>query len=207
MLMATIPTGNSNHFLVYIQMNTVSFMNRFFQRPGNQILQGDADRSALLPKKQQKEVAFMKFVIQVVSDASVTVDGKVEGQIGQGYMVLVGVGKTDDRKTADKMIRKLLGLRIFPDENGKTNLSLKDVQGSLLMISQFTLYADTRHGNRPGFTLAGSPDQAQELYQYVLDECRKQVPIVEQGVFGAHMQVRLTNEGPFTIVLDSDELK
>ena len=149
----------------------------------------------------------MRFVIQVVTQAQVTVDDEIKGKIGRGFMVLIGVGHDDPRETADKMIKKLIGMRIFADENGKTNLALSDVAGSLLLISQFTLYADCRHGNRPGFTDAGAPDMAQELYEYVISRCREQVPVVEKGVFGADMKVTLTNDGPFTIILDSEDLK
>ncbi len=149
----------------------------------------------------------MRFVIQVVTQAQVTVDDEIKGKIGRGFMVLIGVGHDDTRETADKMIKKLIGMRIFADENGKTNLALSDVAGSLLLISQFTLYADCRHGNRPGFTDAGAPDMAQELYEYVISRCREQVPVVEKGVFGADMKVTLTNDGPFTIILDSEDLK
>lgn len=101
-------------------------------------------------------------------------------------------------------MRKMIGLRIFSDENGKINKSLKDVGGELLLVSQFTLYADCRHGNRPGFTEAGDPQAAKELYEYVIESCRKDVPVVEQGEFGAEMQVELINDGPFTIILDSE---
>ena len=149
----------------------------------------------------------MRFVIQVVTQAQVTVDDEIKGKIGRGFMVLIGVGHDDTRETADKMIKKLIGIRIFADENGKTNLALSDVAGSLLLISQFTLYADCRHGNRPGFTDAGAPDMAQELYEYVIARCREQVPVVEKGVFGADMKVTLTNDGPFTIILDSEDLR
>ena len=149
----------------------------------------------------------MRFVIQVVTQAQVTVDDEIKGKIGRGFMVLIGVGHDDTRETSDKMIKKLIGMRIFADENGKTNLALSDVAGSLLLISQFTLYADCRHGNRPGFTDAGAPDMAQELYEYVIARCREQVPVVEKGVFGADMKVTLTNDGPFTIILDSEDLK
>lgn len=121
-------------------------------------------------------------------------------------MVLIGVGREDDRSTADLMVRKLLGLRIFEDENGKTNLSLADVNGELLLISQFTLYADCRKGNRPGFFYAGEPALANELYEYIIARCREQVPVVERGIFGADMKVSLTNDGPFTIILDSEDL-
>lgn len=148
----------------------------------------------------------MKFVIQVVTDANVKVDGKTVGEIGKGFLVLVGVGQEDTKEVADKMIKKLIGMRIFSDENGKTNLALKDVNGELLLISQFTLYADCKKGNRPNFLNAGKPEMANELYEYIISECKKQVPVVEKGVFGAEMMVSLTNDGPFTIILDSRDL-
>ena len=143
----------------------------------------------------------MKFVIQRVSHASVTVDGTVIGNIEKGFLVLIGVGKEDTRAEADRLVKKMLGLRIFPDENGKTNLSLKDVGGELLLVSQFTLYADCSHGNRPGFTNAGDPALAKERYEYIIESCKKQVPKVQQGSFGADMKVELVNDGPFTIIL------
>lgn len=148
----------------------------------------------------------MKLVIQRVQEASVSVDQEVVGKIGHGFMVLLGVSQTDTAEIADKMFQKLLKLRIFEDENGKTNLDIKSVNGELLIISQFTLYADCRHGNRPSFIGAGTPDQANALYEYFLSQCRKEIPVVEQGIFGAHMMVSLINDGPFTIVLDSDEI-
>lgn len=148
----------------------------------------------------------MKLVIQRVQEASVSVDQEVVGKIGHGFMVLLGVSQTDTEEIADKMFQKLLKLRIFEDENGKTNLDIKSVNGELLIISQFTLYADCRHGNRPSFIGAGIPDQANALYEYFLSQCRKEIPVVEQGIFGAHMMVSLINDGPFTIVLDSDEI-
>lgn len=148
----------------------------------------------------------MKFVIQRVTQASVTVDENVVGKIDQGYLVLIGVGQNDTKADADKLIRKMIGLRIFSDENDKINLSLKDVNGQLLLVSQFTLYANCIKGNRPSFTEAGSPTVAEELYEYIISECRKQVPVVETGVFGADMQVNLCNSGPFTIVLESEKL-
>lgn len=148
----------------------------------------------------------MKLVIQRVQEASVSVDQEVVGKIGHGLMVLLGVSQTDTEEIADKMFQKLLKLRIFEDENGKTNLDIKSVNGELLIISQFTLYADCRHGNRPSFIGAGTPDQANALYEYFLSQCRKEIPVVEQGIFGAHMMVSLINDGPFTIVLDSDEI-
>lgn len=148
----------------------------------------------------------MKFVIQRVTEASCTVDDQITGQIQKGFMVLIGVSDDDTREIADKMIKKLLGLRIFEDENGKTNLSLNDVNGELLLISQFTLYADCKKGNRPSFIRAGKPDMANEMYEYILSKCREVIPVVEKGVFGAHMKISLVNDGPFTIVLDSAEI-
>lgn len=144
----------------------------------------------------------MKAVIQRVTQAKVTVDNTVIGQIGQGYLVLLGVAQGDDKATVDRIAKKLLGLRIFADENGKTNLSIKDVGGELLIVSQFTLCADTRHGNRPSFTTAASPALANELYEYFIDLCRQQITKVEHGSFGAEMKVELINDGPFTIVLE-----
>lgn len=148
----------------------------------------------------------MKFVIQRVKHASVTVDQEIIGKINQGFLVLIGVSEEDTKEIADKMIKKLVGLRIFEDENGKTNLSLHDVQGELLLISQFTLYADCKKGNRPSFIKAGKPELANSLYEYIIAECRKQIPIVETGSFGAEMKVELLNDGPFTIILDSAEI-
>ena len=148
----------------------------------------------------------MRFVVQRVTHASVTVDGNVIGKIGQGFMVLIGVSDEDTKETADKMVKKLLGLRIFEDENGKTNLDIHTVGGSLLLISQFTLYADCKHGNRPSFIKAGKPDMANEMYEYIIAKCREQVETVERGEFGADMKVELLNDGPFTILLDSDQL-
>lgn len=148
----------------------------------------------------------MRFVIQRVNHASVTVDGAVVGQIQKGYLVLIGVSDTDTAEAADRMIKKMIGLRIFEDENGKTNLALQDVGGGLLLVSQFTLYADCRKGNRPSFIRSGDPVLAEKLYDYIIEECRKQIPVVESGRFGADMKVELQNDGPFTILLDSDEL-
>ena len=145
----------------------------------------------------------MRFVIQRVLESSVTVDGEVLGKIGKGLMVLIGVSREDTEETAEKMVKKLLNLRIFEDENGKTNLALKDVRGSLLLISQFTLYADLRRGNRPGFTDAGDPAEAERLYEYIIGLCAKEVSNVQKGRFGADMKVSLINDGPFTILLDS----
>ena len=148
----------------------------------------------------------MKFLIQRVEDASVSVENKEIGRIGKGYLVLVGISGTDTKDIADKMIRKLIGLRIFEDENGKTNLDIKAVNGQMLIISQFTLYADCKKGNRPSFIKAGEPGMAQELYQYILDQCRREIAVVEEGSFGAHMEVSLVNNGPFTVMLDSNEI-
>ena len=145
----------------------------------------------------------MKFVIQRVSHASVTVHEETIGRINQGYLVLIGVGKEDTREDADRLVKKMIGLRIFSDENGKINKSLKDVNGGLLLVSQFTLYADCRHGNRPGFTEAAGSDMANELYEYIIESCKKEVAVVEQGEFGADMKVELLNDGPFTILLES----
>ena len=148
----------------------------------------------------------MKFVIQRVQNASVTVEGSCIGEIEKGFLVLVGVGRSDTQKTADAFVRKMLGLRIFEDENGKTNLSLADVGGSLLLVSQFTLYASCRKGNRPSFTDAGDPAQAESLFNYIVSKCREKVPAVRTGSFGAHMEVRLCNDGPFTIILDETQV-
>ena len=148
----------------------------------------------------------MKFVIQRVLEASVAVDGEVIGRIDKGYMVLIGVGQNDTKEIADKMVKKMVGLRIFEDENGKTNLSLADVNGQMLLISQFTLYANCKKGNRPSFIESGAPDMAEEMYEYIIAKCKESVPIVEKGSFGADMKVSLINDGPFTIVLDSERL-
>ena len=148
----------------------------------------------------------MRFVIQRVSRADVKVNGETLGKIDKGYMVLIGISDTDTEEIADRMIRKMLNLRIFDDEQGKTNLSLDTVGGSLLLISQFTLYADCRKGNRPSFIKAGKPDTAEAMYEYIIEKCRETVPVVERGRFGAVMQVSLINDGPFTIILDSDTL-
>ncbi|MEE3419545.1 MAG: D-aminoacyl-tRNA deacylase [Lachnospiraceae bacterium] len=148
----------------------------------------------------------MKFVVQRVANADVTVDGQVVGKIGKGFLVLIGIAEDDTKEIADQMIAKLLKLRIFEDAEGKTNLNLASVEGQLLLISQFTLYADCRHGNRPSFIHAGKPDLAEPLYEYIIAECAKTVPVVEHGIFGADMKVSLLNDGPFTVVLDSREL-
>ena len=148
----------------------------------------------------------MKFVIQRVTHAEVEVEQEIIGSIQNGYLVLIGIAEGDNEEIADKLVKKLLGLRIFADENGKTNLSLKDVNGSLLLISQFTLYADCRKGNRPSFVNAGNPEKANELYEYIIEKCRDEVPDVQTGSFGADMKITLLNDGPFTIILDSKDL-
>ena len=148
----------------------------------------------------------MRFVIQRVTNASVTVDGNVTGEIDKGFLVLIGVSEDDTKEIADKMIKKLIGMRIFEDENGKTNLALADVGGSLLLVSQFTLYADCKKGNRPSFIRAGKPQMAEEMYNYIIEQCKKEIENVQVGIFGADMKVQLLNDGPFTIVLDSQEL-
>ena len=148
----------------------------------------------------------MKYVIQRVTHADVVVDGNEIGRIGKGFMVLIGVSKEDDKAIADKMVDKMIKLRIFEDENGKTNLSLDDVGGELLLISQFTLYANCKKGNRPSFIDAGAPDEANALYEYIIERCKERVNVVERGEFGADMKVSLLNDGPFTIVLDSSEI-
>ena len=148
----------------------------------------------------------MRFLIQRVNKAEVTIEGRTAGAIEEGLCVLVGVSNTDTREIADKMIRKLINLRILGDENDKTSLNISSVNGGLLIISQFTLYADCKHGNRPSFIDAGKPDLAEELYEYIIAKCRESVPKVEHGEFGAVMKVSLVNDGPFTIWLDSEAL-
>lgn len=150
----------------------------------------------------------MRFLIQRVSQASVTVDRKVIGQIEKGFLVLIGISENDTKAIADKMLQKALGLRIFEDSSGKTNLSLDSVGGKVLLISQFTLYADCRKGNRPSFTDAGRPEFANELYEYVISKSREILgeDRVETGAFGADMKVSLLNDGPFTVFLDSEEI-
>ena len=145
----------------------------------------------------------MRFVIQRVTESEVRVDNEVIGKIGKGFMVLVGVSDSDTKEIADKMIRKMLALRIFEDEQGKTNLSLDTVGGELLLISQFTLYANCKKGNRPSFIEAGAPDMAEAMYEYIIEKCKEQVEVVERGRFGADMKVSLVNDGPFTLILDS----
>ena len=144
----------------------------------------------------------MKFVIQRVSQAEVVVEEQSVGKIDQGLMVLVSICNSDTKEIADKLINKLIHLRIFEDENGKSNLSVQDIHGNLLIVSQFTLYADCRKGNRPSYTNAGNPDLANELYEYIIAQCQKEFPNVQHGIFGAYMKVSLLNDGPFTIILD-----
>ncbi len=148
----------------------------------------------------------MRFLIQRVNHAKVTVEGQVKGEIQKGLLVFIGVSAEDTRQIADKLVSKLIRLRIFEDEEGKTNLALKDVAGSLLLVSQFTLYADCKKGNRPSFIRAGLPDMANELYEYVIARCKESVEDVQTGDFGADMKVELVNDGPFTILLDSWEI-
>lgn len=148
----------------------------------------------------------MRFLIQRVNQARVTINDEIVGSIDRGLCVFVGISDTDTQEIADKMIRKLINLRIFNDENDKTNLSLSSVEGELLIISQFTLYADCKHGNRPSFIDAGKPDMAKNLYEYIISKCKESVPKVEHGEFGAAMKVSIINDGPFTIWFDSDTL-
>jgi D-tyrosyl-tRNA(Tyr) deacylase len=148
----------------------------------------------------------MKFVIQRVSSANVSVDNKIVGTIDSGFLVLIGITHTDNHEIADALVKKLLNLRVFTDEQGKMNLSLKDVNGSLLLVSQFTLYADCTHGNRPSFTNAAKPDYANDLYEYIIDKCKNESINVQTGIFGAKMDINLINDGPVTIIFDSNEL-
>lgn len=148
----------------------------------------------------------MKFVLQRVLNAQVDIDGKTVGKIGKGYVLLVGVSNEDNKDIADKMIEKVARLRIFEDENGKTNLSSQQVGGEILVISQFTLYADCKKGNRPSFIEAGAPQMANEIYEHIVSRCRELFCNTQTGEFGADMKVSLTNDGPFTIVLDSKEI-
>ena len=148
----------------------------------------------------------MKLLIQRVREAAVAADGKTIGQIGHGLLVFVGVADTDTKQIADKLVDKMTKLRIFDDAQGKTNLAAADVQGEFLIVSQFTLYADCKRGNRPSFIRAGAPDMAENLYKYIIARCKEHIDIVEQGEFGADMKVELVNDGPFTVIVDSNEL-
>lgn len=144
----------------------------------------------------------MKFVIQRVKRAKVEVDNNITGQIENGFLVLIGITHTDNKEVADYLIKKLINLRVFEDENGKMNLSIKDVKGSLLLVSQFTLYADCTGGNRPSFVNAAKPEFANELYEYIINQCKNEISNVQTGIFGAHMDVSLENDGPVTILLE-----
>jgi len=148
----------------------------------------------------------MRFVVQRVLESEVKSEGETLGKIGKGFLVLIGVSDSDTKEVADRMVKKMLGLRIFEDEQGKTNLPLYAVDGELLLISQFTLYANCKKGNRPSFIEAGAPDMASDLYEYIISKCKEQVKVVERGRFGADMKVSLVNDGPFTIILDSEKL-
>lgn len=148
----------------------------------------------------------MKFVIQRVSHASVAVEMQTVGEIHTGFVVFVAICDEDTKEIADRLIKKLLHIRIFEDENGKSNLSLRDVRGNLLIISQFTLYADCKKGNRPSYSKAGNPQLAEELYEYILKQCSALYPNLQHGIFGAHMEVSIINDGPFTLIFDSDEM-
>lgn len=147
----------------------------------------------------------MKLLVQRVSSAQVDVDSKTVGKINNGFLVLIGVTHTDTREIADYLVKKLCNLRVFKDENSKMNLSIKDVAGELLIVSQFTLYADCQHGNRPSFVNSAKPDMANELYEYFVEKCRKEVKNVETGIFGADMKVSLLNDGPVTIMLEKED--
>lgn len=144
----------------------------------------------------------MRLIVQRVDNASVTINQKVKGKINQGFLVLLGVTHTDTKETADYLIKKLCNLRVFQDENEKMNLSIKDIDGELLIVSQFTLYADCQKGNRPSFINSAKPEMANELYEYFIEKCKKEVKKVETGEFGAHMNVELLNNGPVTIILE-----
>lgn len=147
----------------------------------------------------------MKLLVQRVSSAQVDVDSKTVGKINKGFLVLIGVTHTDTKEIADYLVKKLCNLRVFKDENSKMNLSIKDVDGELLIVSQFTLYADCQHGNRPSFVNSAKPDMANELYEYFVEKCRKEVKNVETGIFGADMKVSLLNDGPVTIMLEKED--
>ncbi|MBU5405271.1 D-tyrosyl-tRNA(Tyr) deacylase [Paraeggerthella hongkongensis] len=148
----------------------------------------------------------MRAVVQRVSRAQVEIDGNTVGSIGKGLVILLGVGHEDAEDQAERLWSKISRLRIFEDENGKTNLSLADVHGDVLVVSQFTLFANCKKGNRPSFTQAGAPDEANRLYEWFVERARRDVPRVETGRFGAYMDVSLTNDGPFTLWLDTDAL-
>ena len=144
----------------------------------------------------------MKLVVQRVKEAKVEVDEKMVGKINKGFLVLIGITHEDEKEQADYLVKKLCNLRVFEDENGKMNLGLKDIEGELLIVSQFTLYADCSNGNRPSFTNAARPEKANELYEYFCKECEKNNIKVEKGIFGADMKVSLINDGPVTIIIE-----
>ncbi len=144
----------------------------------------------------------MKFIIQRVSKAQVKVQDKTVGKIDKGFMVLIGITHTDTKQIVDYLVNKLISLRVFQDQKNKMNLSLKDINGSLLLVSQFTLYANCQSGNRPSFTEAAKPEIANKLYEYIIEKCKQEVPDVQTGIFGANMQIDLTNDGPVTIILE-----
>lgn len=148
----------------------------------------------------------MRALIQRVTRAQVSIEGALHSSIGKGYVILLGVGAEDGNEQAEKLWSKISKLRVFEDENGKTNVSLADVQGDVMVVSQFTLYANCKRGNRPSFTEAGAPDEANRLYEYFVDLARRDIEHVATGSFGAMMQVELVNDGPFTIWLDTDTL-
>ena len=148
----------------------------------------------------------MRAVIQCVSEARVDIEGQTVGRIGAGFAILLGVGQDDTEAEAERLWSKIAKLRVFPDENGKTNRSLTDVAGDVLVVSQFTLYANCKKGNRPSFTAAGAPAEAERLYERFVSLARRDVPHVETGRFGAMMDVSIVNHGPFTLVLDTDDL-
>ena len=158
--------------------------------------------TGLVPTRDTRKEHHMKFVVQRVRNAHVEVDGKIVGKINKGFLVLIGVTHEDTKENADYLVKKLINLRVFRDEEEKMNLALKDVGGELLLISQFTLYANCEKGNRPSFVEAAKPDKANELYEYIIEECKKQIEVVETGIFGADMKVNLLNDGPVTIILE-----
>lgn len=147
----------------------------------------------------------MRVVVQRVKYASVTIDGNINGKINDGFLVLLGIKSTDTKQDVDYLVKKVVGLRVFTDANDKMNLSLKEVNGELLIVSQFTLYGNCKDGNRPSFIAAAKPDVAIPLYEYFISECKKQIPIVQTGIFGADMKVELLNDGPVTIIIDSQD--
>ena len=148
----------------------------------------------------------MRIVLTTVLNASVTIDNQIVGQINRGFCILVGFTHDDTKEIVDKMIDKMLGLRVFPDENGFTNLSIYDIKGEILSVSQFTLYADLAKGRRPSFVNAMKPDEAKALYGYFNEQIKAKYGAVETGVFGADMKVSSVNDGPFTVIMDSQEI-